>query len=84
MTGMTVLGLAAGFCTSFAYLPQVVKAWRTRSTHDISREMFVLMVTGIVLWLAYGFLQHDLPIVAANLASLVLVGAILYFKLRYG
>ena len=46
--------------------------------------MFMLMVTGIVLWLAYGILQNDLPIIAANLASLVLTATILIFKLRFG
>ncbi len=81
---MTVLGLLAGTCTTFAYLPQVIKTWRTRSTNDVSRGMFMLMVTGIVLWLAYGILQNDLPIIAANLASLVLTATILIFKLRFG
>jgi MtN3 and saliva related transmembrane protein len=84
MSGITVLGLAAGFCTTIAYLPQAIKAWQTRSTHDISRGMFLLMVTGIVLWLTYGILEQDLPIVAANLASLALTATILYLKLRYG
>jgi len=82
--GMTFLGLMAGGCTTFAYLPQVIKTWRTRSTHDVSRGMFVLMVAGIVLWLAYGILQNDLPIIVANVASLVLTTTILYFKLRFG
>jgi MtN3 and saliva related transmembrane protein len=81
---MTILGLAAGSCTTLAYLPQAVKAWRTRSTHDVSLQMFVLMVTGIVLWLIYGVLQRDLPIIAANIASLALTMTILYFKLRFG
>jgi MtN3 and saliva related transmembrane protein len=84
MNMMTVLGLLAGTCTTFAYLPQVIKTWRTRSTNDVSRGMFMLMVTGIVLWLAYGILQNDLPIIAANLASLVLTATILIFKLRFG
>jgi MtN3 and saliva related transmembrane protein len=84
MNAMTYLGLMAGACTTFAYLPQVIKAWRTRSTQDVSRGMFVMMVTGIVLWLTYGILQNDLPIIAANLASLVLTATILFFKLRFG
>lgn len=84
MSGLTLLGLAAGCCTTVAYLPQAMKAWRTRSTQDVSRAMFLLMVTGIALWLIYGVLEHDLPIIAANLASLVLTMTILYFKLRFG
>lgn len=84
MSAMTFLGLAAGTCTTIAYLPQAIKAWRTRSTHDVSLEMFLLMVTGIVLWLIYGVLESDLPIIAANIASLALTMTILYFKLRFG
>lgn len=82
MSPLTVLGLAAGFCTTFAYLPQVIKSWRTRSTEDISLGMFLLMVSGIVLWLTYGILEADLPIIAANAASFVLAATILYFKCR--
>ncbi|HEY3918442.1 MAG TPA: SemiSWEET transporter [Stellaceae bacterium] len=81
---MTLLGLAAGLCTTLAYLPQAIKAWRTRSTHDISSSMFVLMTTGVVLWLIYGLIERDLPIVAANTASLALTAMILYLKLRFG
>ncbi len=84
MNATTVLGLLAGTCTTFAYLPQVIKAWRSRSTSDVSRGMFLLMVTGTTLWLIYGILLNDLPIIAANLASLVLTATILFFKLRFG
>ena len=84
MSGMTLLGLVAGCCTTLAYLPQAIKAWRTRSTHDVSLEMFLLMVTGIVLWLIYGFLERDVPIIAANIASFALTMTILYLKLRFG
>lgn len=84
MSGMTVLGLAAGLCTTLAYLPQAMKAWQTRSTHDISSGMFALMTTGIVLWLIYGLIERDLPIIAANTASLALTTMILYLKLRFG
>lgn len=46
--------------------------------------MFLLMTTGIVVWLVYGLLERDLPIIAANLASLALTMTILYLKLRFG
>jgi len=47
----TSIGLAAAFCTTVAFLPQVVKTWRTRSTKDISLVMFLVFTTGIFLWL---------------------------------
>ena len=81
---LTLLGFVAACCTTLAFVPQVVKAWRTRSTKDISLGMFLLLVAGIVLWLVYGVLRSDLPLVAANVITLGLAGAILYLKLRYG
>jgi len=81
---ITALGLAAAFCTTAAYAPQALKAWRSRSTADISLSMFLLMVTGIVLWLAYGVLIGDVPLIVANGVTLCLAGAILVLKLRHG
>ena len=74
MTSTTLIGLAAGTCTTVAFVPQALKAWRTRSTKDVSLSMFVLMVTGIVLWLIYGALLGDLPLIVANVAALGLAG----------
>ena len=83
MTAETAIGLLAAMLTTIAYIPQVARTWRTRSTHDISLPMFLLMAAGIALWLAYGLLIRDLPLIAANLVTLILVIAVLYFKLRY-
>jgi len=84
MTSVTLLGLLAAFCTTAAYLPQVLKTWRTRSTADISLGMFLLMVSGLVLWLAYGIILADLPLIASNTMTLLFAGMILYFKVRHG
>jgi MtN3 and saliva related transmembrane protein len=80
----TIIGLSAAICTTSAFLPQVIKAWRSRSTHDISAGMFVLQTTGNALWLIYGLLIVDLPLVAANAITLGLSGTVLALKLRYG
>ena len=84
MNSVTFLGLAAAFCSTAAFLPQVVKTWRTRSTADISLVMFLLLVGGIALWLAYGIIQQDLPLIVANAVTLVFAATILYFKVRHG
>lgn len=81
---VTALGMAAGILTTVAFLPQALKTWRSRSAGDISLGMFAILVVGIILWLAYGLLKEDLPLVAANGVTLVLAGSILFFKLRYG
>jgi len=79
-----MLGFAAATCTTLAYAPQFIKVWRTRSTEDISLGMFLVMVLGLVLWLVYGLLSGDAPLVAANAITIVLAGGILYMKLKYG
>jgi MtN3 and saliva related transmembrane protein len=84
MNSVTILGLVAGCCTTLAYLPQVIKAWRSRSTQDISLGMFLLLVGGMLLWLAYGVLLGDLPLIVANAVTSVFAATILYFKLRHG
>ena len=84
MNAVTLLGLVAAACSTLAYLPQVIKTWRTRSTADISLGMFSLLVSGLALWLAYGIIQQDLPLIAANGVTLVFAATILYFKLRHG
>ena len=84
MSFVTLLGLAGAGCTTFCFLPQVVKAWKTRHTADVSLAMFLMMAAGQVLWLAYGFAINDVPLIAANIISLGFSAVILYFKFRYG
>lgn len=79
----TWIGIAAAVLTTTAFAPQAIQTWRTRSTRDVSFAMFALMVSGIVLWLVYGILINDLPLIVANAATLVLAGAILVAKIRF-
>jgi len=81
--GVTLLGFGAALLTTLAFLPQAIKVWRTRTTTDISLLTFLTFCAGIILWLSYGILTSDLPLIAANSATLVLAGTILGFKLRY-
>lgn len=84
MTPITLIGLAAAFCTTIAYLPQAIQTWRTRSTKDLSLPMLLVLSTGLLLWLIYGSIIGDVPLIAANSVTLVLACTILYFKLRHG
>jgi len=79
-----LLGFAAATCTTLAFAPQFIKVWRTRSTEDISLGMFLVLVLGVALWLLYGLLSGDGPLIASNAITLVLAGAILFMKLKYG
>ena len=75
-------GYAAALCTTGAYIPQVLKVWRTRATQDISLKMFLVLVTGLSLWLTYGIYRGEWPLIAANSITLCLASTILYFKLQ--
>src|SRR5215211_2963592 len=78
----TVIGLAAAVCTTASYVPQLRKCWETGSAGDLSLKMFLVLATGISLWIAYGTLQRDVVIIRANTVSLCLRAGIVYFKLR--
>ena len=80
----TIIGTVAGTLTTTAYLPQVVKVWRSRSAGDISLQMYILTVTGACLWVIYGLMLMQWPVIIANAASLLFTATILFFKLRFG
>lgn len=79
----TLLGLGAGTLTTVAFVPQVLKTWRSKSGNDISLGMFLLFSTGVLLWLIYGILIDALPVILANAVTLVLSLTVLVLKLRY-
>jgi MtN3 and saliva related transmembrane protein len=83
MNWITVLGFAAGAITTASFVPQVLKIARTHHTKDISLMMYAIITFGISLWLVYGIIEGDLPIILANGVTLLLVGTVLCFKLKY-
>jgi MtN3 and saliva related transmembrane protein len=80
---VTWLGLLAGTLTTLSFIPQLLKAWKSRSTHDISIGMFSLLAVGVALWILYGVVTGDIPVIVANCVTLLLVGLILVLKLKY-
>ena len=81
---MKVIGIIAGICTTSAVLPQLSKAIRTKQVKDVSIRMFVVLVTGFVLWIIYGISRNDLPIILTNGLSLVLNGLMIILILKFG
>lgn len=77
-----LIGAAAGTLTTLAFLPQVIKTWRERSTRDISLLTFLSFCLGVALWLVWGVMTLAWPVIIANSATLVLAGAVLAMKLR--
>lgn len=83
MDTVEILGLLAGALTTVSFLPQVVKTWKTRSAKDLSLGMFLIFWMGVILWLTYGILIEDTPIIVANALTLTLASVILYFKFTF-
>lgn len=75
-------GLVAACLTTFAFLPQVLQTWRSRSTEGLNLPMLVVLTTGIVLWTVYGLGTGQLPVILANSVTLCLVAVLLGLKLR--
>lgn len=83
MNPVTVLGLVAAALTTFSFLPQVIKTWKSKSADDLSLGTFGMFCAGVACWLVYGILIEDLPVIAANAVTLVLAGAVLVQALIY-
>jgi MtN3 and saliva related transmembrane protein len=77
-----LIGSAAGTLTTLAFVPQVLKAWRTQSVEDLSVWMLVTFTTGVGLWVLYGVKTHALPLIVTNGATLFLALMLLGMKLR--
>ena len=84
MDTTTLLGLVAGFLTTIAFVPQVTKIWKEKSARDVSLPTFLAFSLGVALWMVYGIIKQEPPIVLWNAVTLVLSGAIVAMKLKYG
>ncbi|MBI2319725.1 MAG: SemiSWEET transporter [Betaproteobacteria bacterium] len=84
MSGADWVGFIAGALTTFAFIPQVIRIWRTRSARDISLGMYWVFTSGVALWVIYGFMLEALPVIVTNGITLVLSAAVLVLKLRLG
>jgi MtN3 and saliva related transmembrane protein len=77
------LGFMAAFCTTAAFIPQLMRVLRLRSAREISLPTFLLFSIGVFLWLLYGIYTGSKPVIASNGVTLVLSVSILVLKLRY-
>jgi MtN3 and saliva related transmembrane protein len=80
----SAIGFTAASLTTIAFVPQVRKVWRTRSVKDVSLGMYSLFTLGVAMWLVYGILIHAWPVIVANAITLVLAGAVLVMRLKFG
>ena len=83
MDWITILGLTAATCTTASFVPQAIKTIRTKQTKDLSLGMYSLITIGVLLWLIYGIIIGDLPIIVANAITISFASIILYLKIKY-
>lgn len=77
------LGVAAAVCSMTSFAPQLIKIWRERDASSVSLRMYLVTVTGFVLWTAYGAIIGRWPIVGSNAVCLAMSGAVLALKFRF-
>lgn len=82
MSLLTLLGALAGFFTTIAALPQLLKTWRSSHAEDVSIRTFLILCIGLALWTTYGILQRDWPIILTNGISCALNGTLVVLLLR--
>jgi MtN3 and saliva related transmembrane protein len=78
-----LLGFLAGALTAFAFLPQVLKTWRSRSSGDLSLSMLAAQSAGVSLWILYGVVINSGPVIVSNTVTLTMCLALLVLKVRY-
>lgn len=78
-----ILGLIAGSLTTLSFLPQVIKTYRSRSAKDLSLAMFLVFCIGVMLWIIYGLLKNDTPLIIANLITFLLALSLLFAKFKF-
>lgn len=83
MTNLDILGLIATIFTTSSFVPQVLRTWKTRDVSGISLPTYVIITIGLALWLAYGLMKNDLPLIVANSVMVLLTFAISAMKIMF-
>ena len=78
-----LFGFLAAFLTTIAFLPQLYKTWLTKSADDVSLIMLILFITGLICWIIYGIKINSIPILIANIITLIFNSSILILKIIY-
>jgi MtN3 and saliva related transmembrane protein len=77
------IGIIAGICTSCSLLPQLIKLIKNKKAEDISLFYLIILFVGLSMWIYYGILKDDLPIIATNVFSILLNSAVLVLGIKY-
>ena len=83
MDSITLVGYFAGLLTTFSFVPQVFKTWKSKSASDLSFGMFSLFTLGVLCWLIYGVLLGEAPMILWNAVTLIFAMTLLVMKLKF-
>lgn len=83
LSAADLIGTAAAVCSMASFVPQIIKIWRERDASSVSLRMYVVTVTGFILWTAYGVLIQSWPVTGANAVCLTFAAVILALKWRF-
>lgn len=83
MNSLDILGLVATVFTTSSFVPQVWKIWKSKDVSGISLPTYLIITIGLFLWLVYGILKADMPLMVANAVMVVLTAAITIMKIMY-
>ena len=84
MISTDFFGFIAAALTTVAFVPQVIKTWKTKKAEDVSTVMLLMFITGLLFWIIYAIHSNALPVLIANIVTFILNALILTFKLIYG
>ena len=77
-----IIGFIAAILTTSSFIPQLVKVWKSKSSKGVSVSMYLVMLSGVILWGVYGYLIGSKPVLIANAITALLQGAILFMILN--
>lgn len=77
------IGISAGFFTALAMLPQLIKIIKTKEAQEISVKTYIILLSGLILWVIYGIVQKDFPVIITNAFSCIVNLLIVIFSLKY-
>lgn len=80
---MEWIGIVAGVLTALSMLPQLIKVIKEKKVEDLSVLMLLVLMSGLILWVVYGFIRKDPPLIYTNIFSIAVNAALVFFRLKY-
>ena len=84
MDHLLIIGSVAGTLTTIAFLPQVIQAYKTKHTKDLSMTMYLVLSLGLIMWIIYGVYTRSLPVIVANSVTFFLSAGLIRLKIKHG